>query len=134
MPQETKAKFDSIDDGHDLQGTRIEATEREAFEKAAELAVDYRGDVTITTSDTGERIEGFVFDIKRTGAPDTTLLRYIGKDKDGRSSIPFSRIGAIEFTGKDTAAGKSFERWMKKYVEKKLAGEEASIKSDPLND
>jgi hypothetical protein len=134
MPQETKAKFGHDLDQHDLQGTRAVATEREAFERAVELAVDYRGDVTITTSDTGEQIECYVFDVKRTDSPDTTFLRYIARNEDRRSSIPFSRINEIEFTGRDTAAGKSFETWMKKYVEKKLAGERASIESDPLMD
>lgn len=134
MPQETKAKFRSDSSGSDPQGRRFDAEEQEAFERAMELAVDYRGDVTITTGDTGEQLEVFVFDIKRTDSPDTTLLRYIAKGEDRRSSIPFSQISAIEFTGKDTAAGKSFETWMKKYVEKKLAGEKASIESDPLID
>lgn len=134
MPQETKAKFENISEDQNLQGFHASASEREAFEKAVELAVDYRGDVTITVTDTDESIEGFVFDVKRTDSPETTLLRYIAKGEDGRSSIPFSRISAIEFTGKDTAAGRSFETWMKKYVEKKLSGEKASIESEPLID
>ena len=33
-----------------------------------------------------------------------------------------------------TAAGKSFETWVKKFVSRKLAGESASIESEPLED
>ena len=38
-------------------------------------------------------------------------------------SIPYSEIAALAFTGRDTAAGKSFEAWVQKYWEKKAAGE-----------
>jgi hypothetical protein len=37
--------------------------------------------------------------------------------------IPYSDIAALAFTGRDTAAGKSWEAWVKKYMEKKAAGE-----------
>jgi len=36
----------------------------------------------------------------------------------------------VEFTGKDTAAGKSFETWVKKYQAKKAAGE-TNIRIEP---
>ena len=39
--------------------------------------------------------------------------------------IAYSDIAALAFTGRDTAAGKSWEAWVKKYVEKKAAGEKA---------
>ena len=48
-------------------------------------------------------------------------------------TLTFAQIDRLEFTGRDTAAGKSFETWLKKYVEKKLAGEKASIESEPLD-
>ena len=35
----------------------------------------------------------------------------------------YADIARLEFTGRDTAAGKSFETWVKKYREKKAAGE-----------
>jgi hypothetical protein len=43
-----------------------------------------------------------------------------------RAGIPerwLNEDAALAFTGKDTAAGKSWEAWMKKYGEKKAAGE-----------
>jgi hypothetical protein len=37
--------------------------------------------------------------------------------------IPYSDISGLAFSGRDTAAGKSFAAWVKKYNEKKAAGE-----------
>ena len=38
-------------------------------------------------------------------------------------SVAYTDIAGLVFTGRDTAAGKSFEAWVKKYWEKKAAGE-----------
>ena len=45
------------------------------------------------------------------------------KGEPKKISIPYSEIAGLAFTGRDTAAGKSWEAWLKKYWEKKLAGE-----------
>jgi len=45
------------------------------------------------------------------------------KNESGKLSIAYSEIAALAFTGRDTAAGKSFAAWVKKYNEKKAAGE-----------
>ena len=53
--------------------------------------------------------------------------------KDNRREAhrsPTTEIARLEFTGRDTAAGKSFETWVKKYQEKKAAGEK-NIRLDP---
>jgi LAS superfamily LD-carboxypeptidase LdcB len=39
----------------------------------------------------------------------------------------------LEFTGKDTAAGKTWENWVRRYVEKRLAGEQANIDAEVLD-
>ena len=106
----------------DLQGwvpaMASEAEVREALEKA----FDYRGDISITRKD-GSVVEGYVFD-RRSG---TTLaistVRVMLPGSSQKISIPYSEIAALAFTGRDTAAGKSFEAWVKKYWEKKAAGE-----------
>ena len=42
-------------------------------------------------------------------------------------------IAALAFTGRDTAAGKSWEAWIKKYAEKKAAGEKGiALHPEPL--
>ncbi len=89
---------------------------------ALEKAFDYRGDVTITCKD-GSVVEGYIFD-RRTGASlaDSTV-RVFPKDSDEKRSIRYSEIAALAFSGKDRAAGASWEAWVKKWNEKKAAGE-----------
>jgi hypothetical protein len=56
------------------------------------------------------------------------------KDHPGKLTIPYSDIAALAFTGRDTAAGKSFAAWVKKYNEKKAAGEKnIGIDAEPLD-
>jgi hypothetical protein len=52
-----------------------------------------------------------------------SAVRLFAKDADQKISIPYSEIAALAFSGRDTAAGKSFEAWVRKYWEKKAAGE-----------
>ena len=47
-----------------------------------------------------------------------------------RLNIAYSEIAALAFTGRDTAAGKTFDAWVKKYWEKKAAGEK-NIQIEP---
>jgi hypothetical protein len=44
--------------------------------------------------------------------------------------VSYADIARLEFTGRDTAAGKSFATWVKKYQEKKAAGEK-NIQIEP---
>jgi hypothetical protein len=45
--------------------------------------------------------------------------------------IAYSEIAALAFSGRDPAAGKSWEAWVKKYWEKKdTGGEGASLHPD----
>lgn len=91
---------------------------REAMEKA----FDYRGDVTVTRKD-GSKVEGYLFD-RRVGATlADSYIRVIPMKETTKVSVAYSDVAGLVFTGRDTAAGKSFEAWVKKYWEKKLAGE-----------
>ena len=95
-----------------------EAEVREALEKA----FDYRGDVTLTLKD-GRTINGYIFD-RRTGATlADSVVRVIPANERTKVTVAYSEIAALAFTGRDAAAGKSFEAWVKKYWEKKAAGE-----------
>ena len=104
-----------------------EAETREALEKA----FDYRGDVTLTLH-SGETVEGYLY-ARRNGptlaASAGRILPSKGEDRS-RRSIPYSEIAALAFTGRDTAAGKTFEAWVRKYWEKKAAGEK-NIQIEP---
>ena len=97
------------------------ATEEET-RKALEKAFDYRGDVTITRKD-GSQVEGYLFDRKSGLTLAQSVVRVLPKTSNQRLVIAYSDIAALAFTGRDTAAGKSWEAWIKKYVEKKAAGE-----------
>ncbi len=106
-----------------------EAEVREALEKA----FDYRGDVTVTRKD-GSQVEGYLYDRRSEPTLEASLIRIIPTPKPGvpveRVMISYADIAALQFTGRDTAAGKTFEAWIKKYWEKKAAGE-TNIQIEP---
>ena len=95
-----------------------EAEVREALEKA----FDYRGDVTITKKD-GSTIEGYLFDRRSGGSLAESIVRIIPSTERTKVNVSYADIAALKFSGRDTAAGKTFEAWVKKYWEKKAAGE-----------
>jgi hypothetical protein len=97
------------------------ATEEE-LRIALEKAFDYRGDITLTLKD-NSRIEGYLFD--RTSGPSlvASFVRILPKDSTQKVKIAYADIAALAFTGRDTAAGKSWEAWVGKYWQKKASGE-----------
>jgi len=100
---------------------------------ALEKAFDYRGDITITRKD-GSKIEGYLFDRRSAATLKDSIVRLFPKDSNDKVSIAYADIAALAFTGRDTAAGKSWEAWMKKYAEKKAAGEKnISLQPEPLD-
>jgi len=97
------------------------ATQAELFD-ALEKAFDYRGDVTLTLK-SGERIEAFIFN-RRTGATlADSFVQYFTPGAAEKRKVSYAEIARLEFTGKDRAAGKHWEDWVKKYNERKAAGE-----------
>ena len=100
---------------------------------ALEKAFDYRGDVTITRKD-GSKIEGYLFDRRSASTLKESVVRLLPKNAREKISISYADISALAFTGRDTAAGKSWEAWMKKYAEKKAAGEtNIALQPEPLD-
>jgi hypothetical protein len=112
-----------------LEGTVPHLATAEERRVAMDEAFDYRGDVTIHTTD-GRVVEGYIFD--RRGNVPEPYVRVIPKESDQRVSIFYKDIDRLVFSGRDTAAGKSWETWLKKYHEKRAKGERASIESEPL--
>ena len=102
-----------------VPGTRHRTGSRRA---ALEKAFDYRGDVTITLK-SGEKIEAFIFN-RQTGATlaDSWVMYFTPKAPEKRK-VSYADIARLEFSGKDRAAGKHWEDWVKAYNEKKAAGE-----------
>ena len=61
-------------------------------------------------------------------------MRLYPKSSDEKISVSYADIAALAFTGRDTAAGKSWEAWMKKYAAKKAAGEtHIALEPEPLD-
>lgn len=105
-----------------LEGWIPQLASDEEVRLALEKAFDYRGDITITLKN-GEKVEGYIFD-RRTGKTlGDSAVRLYPKSGNEKISIAYAEIAALAFTGKDTAAGKSWEAWMQRYREKKAAGE-----------
>jgi hypothetical protein len=104
-----------------LEGWVPELVNETELMEALEKAFDYRGDVTLKTKD-GVKMEGYVFDRVRGTSLSTSFVRVLPKNGGGRVKISYAEVAALAFTGRDTAAGKSWEAWVKKYWEKKEAG------------
>jgi hypothetical protein len=96
---------------------------------ALEKAFDYRGDITISLKD-GSQVQGYLYD-RRTGKSlADSVVRVMPSNGGGRVNIAYSEIAGLVFSGRDTAAGKTFDAWVKKYWEKKAAGEK-NIQIEP---
>lgn len=116
-----------------LEGWIPDLATEEECRIALEKAFDYRGDITITRKD-GSKIEGYLFDRRSARTLADSVVRLFPKNSNEKVSISYADIAALAFTGRDTAAGKSWEAWMKRYAEKKAAGEKnIALHPEPLD-
>jgi hypothetical protein len=116
-----------------LEGWIPVLASEEELRLALEKAFDYRGDVTITRKD-GSKVEGYVFDRRSAATLKESVVRLYPKNSDEKIAVSYADIAALAFSGRDTAAGKSWEAWMKKYAVKKAAGEkDLSLHPEPLD-
>jgi hypothetical protein len=117
-----------------LQGWIPELANDDELREALEKAFDYRGDVMITRKD-GSKLEGYIFDRVTGVTLGNSFVRLLPKDSNQRTKIAYSDIAALAFSGRDTAAGKSWEAWVKKYWEKKSTGEgQVSLQPESLEE
>jgi len=122
-----------------LQGWIPQLATEADIRAVIEKAFDYRGDVTITRKNKdddknkdGSQITGYLFDRRVAPTLENSIVRLMLASGE-RPAIPYSEIAAIAFTGRDTAAGKSYEAWVKKYWEKRAKGEKnISIEPEAL--
>lgn len=137
MPQNVKVSppdpAAEVNPSDKLEGWIPPLATPEEIRGALEKAFDYRGDITVTLRD-GRQVEGYVFDRQCKGpALDQCSVRMFPKDSNERMSIAYCDVARLEFSGRDTAAGKSFATWLKKYVERKAAGEQnIGLHPEPL--
>jgi hypothetical protein len=116
-----------------LEGWIPQLATDEEVRVALEKAFDYRGDVTITRKD-GSKIEGYLFDRRSAATLQDSSVRLFPKNANQKLAVSYADIAALAFTGRDTAAGKSWEAWMKKYAAKKAAGEtNIALEPEPLD-
>src|SRR3954471_12779297 len=112
-----------------LEGWIPQLASEEELRQALEKAFDYRGDITITRKD-GSKIEGYLFDRRSGSSLQDSFVRIIPSNAQTKVNVSYAEISALAFTGRDTAAGKTFEAWVKKYWAKKAAGEQ-NIQIEP---
>ena len=85
-------------------------------------ALDYRGDVTLTLK-SGERVEAFIFNCHTGATLAESWVQYYTPSAPEKRKVGYAEIARIVFSGKDRAAGKHWEDWVKAYNAKKAAGE-----------
>ena len=114
-----------------LQGWIPQLATEADIRAVIEKAFDYRGDVTITRKNSAE-VTGYLFDRRAGPTLESSVVRLMLATGE-RPTVSYSEIAAIAFTGRDTAAGKSYEAWVKKYWEKRAKGEKnISIEPEAL--
>jgi len=84
------------------------------LEAVIDRAFDYRGDVTLVRHD-GSEVVGYLFN--RSAEATQPFVRMFDCAGDGPFTIRYAEIRTIRFTGKDTAAGKSYEAWLRRKAE-----------------
>jgi hypothetical protein len=105
-----------------LEGWIPELASDDEIRSALEKAFDYRGDVTITTK-SGKKIEAFIFNRQTAATLAESWVQYFEPNVNGKQKLSYAEIARLEFSGKDRAAGKHWEDWVKAYNERKAAGE-----------
>jgi hypothetical protein len=95
-----------------VQGWVPQLATEEELRIALEKAFDYRGDVMLTLKD-NSKIEGYIFDRVAGKTLTSSFVRLMPKDANQKLKVSYANIAALSFTGKDTAAGKSWEAWVR---------------------
>jgi hypothetical protein len=115
-----------------LQGWIPDLATEADIRAVIEKAFDYRGDVTVTRKDNSQ-LTGYLFDRRIGKTLNDSVVRLILATGKDRPAVAYSEIAGIAFTGRDTAAGKSYEAWVKKYWESRARGEKnISIEPESL--
>jgi hypothetical protein len=106
------------DDEKSLEGWTPEIPDEAALIEVVDRAFDYRGDITLDLDD-GRRIEGYLFNRNR----DVTepFVQMFASSEPAPLTIPYARIRAVRFTGRDTAAGNSYAVWLRQRQAAKAA-------------
>jgi hypothetical protein len=93
-----------------LEGWAPDIHDAATLAEVVDCAFDYRGDVTVLLDD-GRELIGYLFNRNPDAAE--PFVQMFEREGSGALSIPYARIRAIRFTGKDTAAGNSYAAWLR---------------------
>jgi hypothetical protein len=105
-----------------LEGSVAALADEEQLRAALEQAFDYRGDVRITRRD-GSQVEGYIFDRRPASSLADSCVRLMPKQGGAKISVSYLDVAGLAFSGRDMAAGKNWETWVRNYWERKAAGE-----------
>jgi len=97
-------------DEKSLEGWAPDIHDAATLAEVVDRAFDYRGDVTVLLDD-GRELNGYLFNRNPDAAE--PFVQMFEREASGASSVPYARIRAIRFTGKDTAAGNSYAAWLR---------------------
>jgi hypothetical protein len=90
-----------------LQGWEPVVSDDLPFTKVVELAFAYRGDVSLDLVD-GTTLVGYLFNYN------SETLDVIQTETGERHRLLYDQVRAIRFTGRDAAAGQSYEAWQRR--------------------
>jgi hypothetical protein len=100
-----------------LEGWAPRVGDEMPLAEVIDLAFDYRGDVTVVLTD-GRDLIGYVYNRDR----DVTEPYLQLVDPTGTShTLRYTEVRTIQFTGRDTAAGTSYEAWLRRKTEARPA-------------
>jgi hypothetical protein len=103
-----------------LEGWAPEPKDAAELAEVVDMAFDYRGDVTVVLADGAERV-GYLSNRDRDVARPFVQLLEPGAADPLR--IDYADIRTIRFTGKDTAAGRSYAAWLERRARGRAAEE-----------
>ena len=109
---------DDLDEHGPLEGWDPAVGVEVSLEDVVDRAFDYRGDVTVVRRD-GTEVIGYLFN--RNAEVVRPFVQMFDRAGEGPLTIPYAAIRTIRFTGKDTAAGKSYEAWLRRKAERPTA-------------
>jgi len=99
-------------ENHSLEKWVPTLASKDELYDALEKAFDYLGDITITTRD-NQKIVGYIFN-REAKAPEP-YVELFPADRDEKIKVYYKDVAALNFSGVDTAAGKSWAAWLEKY-------------------
>lgn len=102
----------SDDHPQSWEGRHLQPSNEEELDVILGRACDYRGDVTIHLK-AGEKILGYVFD-RQKNIHHQSVKIFLANQVEP-CIIQYHDIAGVEFSGEDTAFGRSWDDWAKKW-------------------